>query len=67
MLITEFLDNEHFSSLESLIIQLNNSGQDAKFKILVNMPQDMLRNKIEDVLKMVEVDYQLGNKKEFTT
>jgi len=26
MLVTEFMDNEHFSGLESLIIQLNNSS-----------------------------------------
>ncbi len=46
MLITEFLDNEHFSNLESLILQLNNSSADSKFKVLVNMPTDILKDKI---------------------
>jgi hypothetical protein len=35
MQITEFSDNEHFSGLESLIIQQNNSSVDSKFKVLV--------------------------------
>ena len=38
MLITEFLDNEHLSSLESFIIQQNNSSSESKFKVLINMP-----------------------------
>ena len=38
MLITEFLDNEHLSSLESFIIQMNNSSPDSRFKVLINMP-----------------------------
>lgn len=46
MQITEFLDNEHFASLESLIIQLNNASVDSKFKVLVNMPSDILKEKI---------------------
>jgi hypothetical protein len=49
-LITEFLDNEHFSGLESLIIQLNNSSAESKFKVLVNMPADLLREKVQDIL-----------------
>lgn len=38
MLVTEFLDNEHLSSLESFIIQMNNSSPESKFKVLINMP-----------------------------
>jgi hypothetical protein len=38
MQITEFLDNEHLSSLESFIIQMNNSSNESKFKVLINMP-----------------------------
>lgn len=38
ILITEFQDNEHFSGLESLVIQLNNSSPDSRFRVLVNMP-----------------------------
>jgi hypothetical protein len=65
MLISEFLDNEHFSGLESLIIQLNNSSPDSKFKVLLNMPGDIMKEKILDLLKMCEVEYVAGNKKEF--
>ncbi len=67
LLITEFLDNEHFSGLESLIIQLNNSSADSKFKVLVNMPADLLKDKIQDILQMCEVDFAQGNKKDFST
>ena len=68
ILITEFLDNEHFSGVESLIIQLNNSGSDAKFKVLINMASvDILKDKIVDLLKMCEVDYIPGNKKDFNS
>ena len=67
MLITEFMDNEHFSGLESLIIQLNNSSVDSKFKVLVNMPTDLLKDKIQDILQMCEVDHVIGNKKDFST
>ncbi len=66
MLITEFMDNEHFSGLESLIIQLNNSSTDSKFKILVNMPTDILKDKVQDILSMCEVEYVMGNKKDFS-
>lgn len=38
MLITEFLDNEHLSSLESFILQMNNSSAESKFRVLINMP-----------------------------
>ena len=67
MLITEFLDNEHFSGLESLIIQLNNSSPDSKFRVLVNMPTDLLKDKVTDILGMCEVEYSIGNKKNFST
>lgn len=67
ILITEFMDNEHFSGLESLIIQLNNSSADSKFRVLVNMPTDLLRDKIQDILHMCEVDFAPGNKKDFST
>lgn len=45
-LITEFADNEHFSGLESLVIQLNNQAADSKFKVLVSLPNEMLREKV---------------------
>jgi hypothetical protein len=46
MLITEFLDNEHLSSLESFIIQMNNSSNESKFKVLINMPQELMKDKV---------------------
>ena len=38
MLISQFLDNDHLSYLESFIIQLNNTNHDSKFEVLVHMP-----------------------------
>lgn len=45
-LITEFADNEHFSGLESLVIQQNNQAADSKFKVLACLPNEMLREKV---------------------
>ena len=46
LLITEFADNEHFSGLESLVIQQNNSAPDSKFKVIVMLPNEILRDKV---------------------
>jgi len=67
-LITEFAENEHLSGLESLIIQQNNSAVDSHFRVIVNLPSDLLREKIQDVLQMCEVEFSFsGNKKDFYT
>ena len=66
-LMTEFSDNEHFSGLESLVIQLNNQAVDSKFRVLVNLPNELLREKVTDTLQMCEVNFSFSeNKKEFT-
>lgn len=65
MLITEFLDNEHLSSLESFIIQMNNSSAESKFKVLINMPQDLMKEKVQDLLQMCEVEHIMASKKDF--
>lgn len=71
MLITEFLDNEHMSSLESFVLQMNNSSTDSKFTVLANLPlvnQDpLVCDKVIDLLKMCEVDFQTchNNKQDF--
>lgn len=54
--ITEFTDNDHFTSLESLILQFNNSNQDAKFRILMNSPPDIYKPKVEELIKSMEVE-----------
>jgi hypothetical protein len=46
MLITEFSDNEHFSGLESLVIQQNNSAADSKFRVVLQPMQDLQKEKI---------------------
>lgn len=67
MTITEFSDNEHFSGLESLVIQLNNQAADSKFRVLVCLPNEMLREKVQDTLQMCEVDFAFSdNKKDFS-
>ena len=67
LLITEFADNEHFSGLESLVIQQNNSAPDSKFKVIVMLPNEILRDKVQDTLSMCEVDFTFSdNKKEFS-
>ena len=66
LMISEFSDNEHFSGLESLIIQQNNSAADSKFKVLINLPNDMIKEKIQDTMQMCEVDFSFAeNKKDF--
>jgi len=67
LMITEFADNEHFSGLESLVIQQNNTAVDSKFKVLINLTNDMNREKIQDTMQMCEVDFTFAeNKKDFT-
>lgn len=64
--ITEFVDNEHFSGLESLVIQLNNQAADSKFRVVVCLPNELLREKVTDTLQMCEVNFTFcENKKEF--
>ena len=67
-MITEFADNEHFSGLESLVIQQNNSAADSKFRVIANIPNEILREKVQDTLQMCEVDFSFAeNKKDFTS
>ena len=63
--VSEFVDNDYFSNLESLILQTNNSSVDARFKLLLNTPPNVSRDKVEEVAKMCEVDFLHGNKKDF--
>lgn len=63
MMITEFSDNEHFSGLESLVIQQNNTAADAKFKVLVHIPGEVFRDKIQDTLQMCEVEFSFATDK----
>ena len=62
MLISQFLDNDHLSFLESFIIQLNNSNHDSRFEVLVHMPAQntdpVLYDKLHDLLALCEVVYQ---------
>lgn len=66
MLISEFVDNEHFSGLESLVIQLNNSAADSRFKVLVHLPDEVLREKLTDLFQLCEVDFSFSqDRKQF--
>lgn len=66
MQIAEFMDNDHFTSLESLIIQFNNSSPEARFKIIMNQPPDLYKQKIEELIKALEVEMHIGARKDFT-
>ena len=61
MLLTEFMDNEHLSSLESFILQMNDSNSENKFKVYISMPkftQDPLLNeKVKDLMGMCQVEF----------
>ena len=65
-MITEFSENEHLSGLESLIMQQNNSGADCKFRVLINLPGDLMREKVDDLLELCEVEHAFTqNKSDF--
>ena len=67
LLLSEFIDNDHFSNLESLIIQMNNSSKrDWKFEILINLPNDhVYKERIQDIINLWEVHFVIGNRKDF--
>ena len=44
---------------------MNNSSSDSKFKVLVNMPQEIMRDKVQGLLQMCEVEFIIGNRKDF--
>ena len=57
MFLTEFIDNDHLSSLESFIIQMNHSAKnESTFYVLISMPSQnkdpLLYDKLHDLLKL---------------
>jgi len=44
---------------------MNNSSSDSKFKVLINMPQELMKDKVMDLLQMCEVEYVMGSRKDF--
>ena len=68
LMVTEFIDNEFFSGLESMIIQQNNSASDQSFSVLVNLQSPILTEKITETLKMCDVQFKLSdNKADFSS
>ena len=63
MLITEFSDNEHFSGLESLVIQQNTSAVDSRFRVILQSTNEMMKEKIQDVMQMCEGDFSFSQDK----
>lgn len=67
-MVSEFIDNEFFSGLESMIIQQNNSASDQSFFVLVNLQSPILTEKITETLKMCDVKFKLSdNKADFSS
>jgi hypothetical protein len=46
---------------------MNDSSKESKFKVFINSPPEMLKDKLFDLLKLLEVKYDIGNKKDFDT
>jgi DNA mismatch repair protein MSH2 len=64
--VTEFLDNEHFSNLESLILQINPNNNYADFTVLMFYPQlTTEKDKIKDILNVSDVKVIEKVKKDF--
>ena len=49
------------------MIQLNNQAADSKFRVVVHLPNELLREKVTDTLQMCEVNFAFNeNKKDFS-
>ena len=46
---------------------MNDSSKESKFKVFINSPPEMIRDKLFDLLKLLEVKFDIGNKKDFDT
>jgi len=69
MQIVEFEDNDYFSQLESLVIQLNSQETDEKnFQILINMPNDdSYSSRIGEIFNQCDVEFTISNRVDFVT
>mmetsp|Transcript_17377 Transcript_17377/g.17088 ORF Transcript_17377/g.17088 Transcript_17377/m.17088 type:complete len:271 (-) Transcript_17377:1367-2179(-) len=65
--IVEFEDNDYFSYLESLIIQISSQEGDAKsFNVQINMPpDDSYSSRVEEIFSNCDVEFLHGNRSDF--
>ena len=68
--IVEFDDNQYYSNLESIVIQMNNEGGDEETKVeaLVNMPNiESDSSRIHDIFAQLDINLVVGNRTDFTS
>lgn len=65
--ICEFGDNEHFTTLESLVVQVSPNSDDSEVSILVSFPElPSEKKKVVEILEEAQLPFQELPKKLFT-
>lgn len=65
--VSEFIDNDQYSNMESFLLQILEDVGECKYDVIVNMPGDINNDKVEEIFNLVELKFSPHSKKEFHT
>eukprot|EP00357_Protocruzia_adherens_P011236 CAMPEP_0114988272 /NCGR_PEP_ID=MMETSP0216-20121206/9504_1 /TAXON_ID=223996 /ORGANISM="Protocruzia adherens, Strain Boccale" /LENGTH=817 /DNA_ID=CAMNT_0002351029 /DNA_START=104 /DNA_END=2557 /DNA_ORIENTATION=+ len=64
--LMEFGDNEHFTNLESMILQANPENKRNEFCCIINLPKGLEGEKILNIFKLCDVEFLEKDPKDFS-